>query len=252
MKEITGDQTETIKVDGSSDEVTASFEALNVKLATVVDENSYKVTPTAASTYDIKTRVNGTDYAADGDFVEIGDEIEVIVEVVDVITATNTQTIAVTKNGEDIGAVSFNSTNVVGDYDSVSFKVADTDDIQLAVESSNAPTTEAKILSATMYDSKGTPVKTVADAKTIVVVFDTAMDKTSAETETNWSGDASGAVTDASLSDNGLTLTLTVGTAFADGEAFDDYSSVEAANGAGISTTSVTFNDGSSTATIVE
>ena len=252
-REVTGTGasiTDKILVTGTSDEVSVTFTPMNVKIVTVADQDDYKVNTGAASAYNIKTRVNGS-YVENNELVDINDKVEVLVEMTSAITAANTQTITISNNGKAIGSVEFNKMSKVGDVQTVSFTADGTDNIALTVASSNAATTQAKIKSATMYDGMDTVTTTVANAKTIVVVFDKAMDKATAETETNWAGSGSGAVSEASLSDNGLTLTLTVGTAFADGEAFDDYSDVKTADGADIATTSVTFNDGSSTAAIV-
>ncbi len=252
-REVTGTGasiTDKILVTGTSDEVSVTFTPMNVKIVTVADKDDYKVNTGAASAYNIKTRVNGS-YVENNELVDINDKVEVLVEMTSAITAANTQTITISNNGKAIGSVEFNKMSKVGDVQTVSFTADGTDNITLTVASKNAATTPAKIKSATMYDGMDTVTTTVADAKTIKVVFDKAMDKDTAETEANWAGDGSGAVSAASLSDNGLTLTLTVGTAFADGEAFDDYSAVKTADGAGIATTSVTFNNGSSTAAIV-
>ena len=222
---------------------------MNVKIVTVADKDDYKVNTGAASAYNIKTRVNGS-YVENNELVDINDKVEVLVEMTSAITAANTQTITISNNGKAIGSVEFNKMSKVGDVQTVSFTADGTDNITLTVASKNAATTQAKIKSATMYDGMDTVTTTVADAKTIKVVFDKPMDKYTAENEANWNC-STGRVSEASLSDDGLTLTLTVGTAFVNGEAFSNYSAVKTADGANIATTSVTFNDGSSTATIV-
>ena len=251
-REVTGTGasiTDKILVTGTSDEVSVTFTPMNVKIVTVADQDDYKVIPTAASAYNIKTRVNGS-YVANNALVNINDKVEVLVEMTSAITAANTQTITISNNGKAIGSVEFNKMSKVGDVQTVSFTADGTDNIALTVAGSNAATTQAKIQSATMYDGMDTVTTTVANAKTIEVVFDKAMDKTTAETASSWNC-STGKVSTASLSADGLTLTLTVSTAFADGDAFSNYSAVKTADGADIATTSVTFNDGSSTATIV-
>ena len=256
-KVFTGSQDNVpITVDGSAAKVTVSFASLQTKLETVLNQSNYKPAASATASYDIKTRVDGA-YVANGDYVKVGDKVEVIVEMTAALGAANTHTITISNNGEAVGTVTFNLNSKVGDYKIVRFSVVNDDDINLTVTGNSAPTTQAKILSATMYDNKDTKVTTVADAKKIVVVFDTAMNSTEAEDGANWTGSnpnsgTAGSISKATLSTDGKTLTLIVDDPFASTEAFDDYSAVKTVDGAGISTTSVTFYDGSATATIVQ
>ena len=228
---------EDITVDGSSDEVTVTFEALNAEVK-LPNDMAANLSGALNGNYDSASYVDGEKQTGgDTVFVDLGKAVEIRFVPKGGLTAGQTDTIDLMNGIEQLDTVSF----VAGDgMKTMNYTVEKDVMLTLAGTKAAAVTPIFVETSAKGYDQFGDEVTNAADVgnvKTIKVQFNVAMDKITVETVANWT-DATLDITKVVYDEATKTATFTV-TGAADGATITAKAAVKAADGVAMGTTSV-------------
>ena len=228
---------EDITVDGSSDEVTVTFEALNAEVK-LPNDMAANLSGALNGNYDSASYVDGEKQTGgDTVFVDLGKAVEIRFVPKGGLTAGQTDTIDLMNGIEQLDTVSF----VAGDgMKTMNYTVEKDVMLTLAGTKAAAVTPIFVETSAKGYDQFGDEVTNAADVgnvKTIKVQFNVAMDKITVETVANWT-DTTLDITKVVYDEATKTATFTV-TGAANNATIAAKAAVKAADGVAMANTSV-------------
>ena len=219
-----------IIVDGTADEVTVTFEQMNVQVGIEADVSTPVVIDATTGTYETDWNV-GTG-AAGNVMANIGTNI-VINVTAQTKPTSGVDTIGVYNGTTLLGEVTFAYSEELGMKRIIIPVTADLQGATLSVVGTNTPATEARITGVVMTDDYGQPTTNVADAVSIKVTFSQPMDTTATSGGTHWATTGTGTL--AGIQWNSATeAEITVGTDFVLNDKLYVMTATKTAEGAGV------------------